>query len=181
MGHFDEELVRNQDDEFNLRLTRAGGLIWQSPRIRSWYQPRTSLSALFRQYVQYGYWKVRVIQKHKLPASFRHLVPALFLMTLTALTLAAPFSKAALYAWGGLVGLYLVGTILASVRTARRGGIELLPILPAVFWCYHFGYGYGFLRGLWGWIIRGTSPSADLTRLTRTSPVPLGTRGNVRA
>ena len=27
IGLFDEELVRNQDDEFNLRLTRAGGKI----------------------------------------------------------------------------------------------------------------------------------------------------------
>jgi succinoglycan biosynthesis protein ExoA len=75
IGGFDEELVRNQDDEFNLRLTRAGGIIWQSPRIRSWYRPRASLRALFRQYKQYDYWKVRVIQKHKIPGSVRHLVP----------------------------------------------------------------------------------------------------------
>ena len=34
IGFFDEALVRNQDDEFNLRLSRAGGLIWQSPRIK---------------------------------------------------------------------------------------------------------------------------------------------------
>src|SRR5688572_1516136 len=46
IGFFDEGLVRNQDDEFNLRLTRAGGKIWQSPRIRSWYQPRSSLLSL---------------------------------------------------------------------------------------------------------------------------------------
>ena len=38
IGLFDEELVRNQDDEHNLRLTRAGGKIYQSPRICSWYQ-----------------------------------------------------------------------------------------------------------------------------------------------
>src|SRR5205823_12095039 len=74
IGFFDEELVRNQDDEFNLRLSRAGGLIWQSPRIKSWYHPRASLRSLWRQYAQYGYWKVRVIQKHGLPASMRHVV-----------------------------------------------------------------------------------------------------------
>ena len=68
-GCFDEELVRNQDDEHNLRIIRGSGKIWQSPKIKSWYRPRGSLSALFRQYMQYGYWKVRMIQKHKLPAS----------------------------------------------------------------------------------------------------------------
>src|SRR5215468_7328772 len=87
IGFFDEELVRNQDDEFNLRLSRAGGLIWQSPRIKSWYHPRDSLIALFRQYTQYGYWKVRVIQKHKLPASVRHLVPGSFVLALLAFPL----------------------------------------------------------------------------------------------
>jgi glycosyltransferase involved in cell wall biosynthesis len=87
IGSFDESLVRNQDDELNLRLARAGGLIWHSPKIRSWYSPRSSLGALFRQYYQYGYWKVRVIQKHKLPASWRHLVPGAFVFILLLLFL----------------------------------------------------------------------------------------------
>jgi len=52
VGIFDEQLVRNQDDEFNLRLIRSGGTIWQSPRIVSWYRPRGSFSTLFRQYFQ---------------------------------------------------------------------------------------------------------------------------------
>ena len=65
LGLFDEELIRSQDDELNLRLIRSGGKIWQSPQIKSWYRPRASLKALFKQYEQYGYWKVRVIQKHK--------------------------------------------------------------------------------------------------------------------
>ena len=56
IGLFDETLMRNQDDELNLRLMRAGG-IWQSPRIKSWYSPRRSLRTLFQQYRQYGYWK----------------------------------------------------------------------------------------------------------------------------
>ena len=82
IGFFDEELVRNQDDEFSLRLKRAGGKIWQSPRIKSCYRPRESPGALFQQYMQYGYWKVRVIQKHKMPASVRHLVPGIFVFLL---------------------------------------------------------------------------------------------------
>ncbi|HYZ85186.1 MAG TPA: glycosyltransferase family 2 protein, partial [Bryobacteraceae bacterium] len=48
IGLFDEELVRNQDDEFNLRTIRAGGKIWQDPKILSWYSPRSTVSSLFR-------------------------------------------------------------------------------------------------------------------------------------
>ena len=60
-GLFDESLIRNQDDELNLRIVRGGGRVWQSPRIRSWYWPRASLRTLFAQYFQYGFWKVRVM------------------------------------------------------------------------------------------------------------------------
>ena len=63
LGSFDEELVRNQDDELNLRIVRSGGTVWQSPSIRSWYYPRATPLALYKQYYQYGYWKVRVIRQ----------------------------------------------------------------------------------------------------------------------
>ena len=62
VGGFDEQLVRNQDDEHNLRLRLAGGRIWQSPRIRSWYVPRASLAKLFAQQYQYGYWRPFVMR-----------------------------------------------------------------------------------------------------------------------
>ena len=73
VGLFDETLDRNQDDELNFRIISAGGRIWQSPRIVSWYRPRTRLRDVFRQYFQYGFWKVAVIRKHRRPASWRHL------------------------------------------------------------------------------------------------------------
>ena len=34
-GSFDETLVRNQDDEHNLRIVTGGGRVWQSARIVS--------------------------------------------------------------------------------------------------------------------------------------------------
>jgi glycosyltransferase involved in cell wall biosynthesis len=176
VGLFDEELVRNQDDEHNLRLTRAGGRVWQSPRIRSWYRPRGSLRQLFRQYMQYGYWKVRVIQKHKLPASLRHLVPGLFIATMIILLAAAPFWMPAFWALAGLAGLYLVCVTLASALVAWRSGWSLLPMLPLVFWCYHFGYGYGFLRGLWDFGARKRSlPPDNFVAITRPTSSPAHT------
>jgi len=67
--------------------------------------------------------------------------------------------------WLFLVALYLIGNLGASLLTAARGGWSLLPALPAVFTCYHFGYGWGFLLGvrdLW------RAPSSSFTGLTRT-------------
>ncbi len=166
IGMFDEELVRNQDDELNLRLLKAGGRIWQSPRIRSWYTPRGSLPALYRQYFQYGYWKVRVIQKHHRPASVRHVVPGAFAAALALLALAAPLLPLAGAGFWLLVGLYLLALGGASVLTAARAGWDLLPVLPLVFLCYHWGYGLGFAVGLWDFVLRqrATGRFVGLTR-----------------
>jgi glycosyltransferase involved in cell wall biosynthesis len=166
-GYFDEELVRNQDDEHNLRISRNGGKIWQSPAIKSWYKPRPSLSALFRQYAQYGYWKVRVIQKHRLPASPRHLVPAGFIVMLFILAILSPFFFPALAALVLAVGSYALALVAASTVTSARTEWKLLPVLPVVFVCYHFGYGTGFLRGLWDFLIRRAKPRASYSHLTR--------------
>jgi GT2 family glycosyltransferase len=169
IGLFDEELVRNQDDEFSLRLTRAGGKIWQSPDIKSWYQTRESLRSLFLQQIQYGYWKVRVIQKHKIPASIRHLVPGCFVLSLLSLALASSWSRVALWGLVGLGAIYLLCNLVASIVTAARAGWVLLPLLPFVFACYHFGYGCGFLHGVLDFVILRRASTYAHTRLTRTA------------
>lgn len=153
IGFFDEELIRNQDDEFNLRLTRIGRKIWQSPRVKSWYRPRSSLRALFRQYEQYGYWKIRVIQKHRRLASVRHLIPGSFVLSLIMLPLISLGWPVTAWAWLSLVGLYGAANIVVSMLIAARQGWILFPLLPLVFACYHFGYGYGCLRGVWDFVI----------------------------
>jgi succinoglycan biosynthesis protein ExoA len=148
LGGFDETLVRNQDDEFNLRLIRAGGRIWQSPRIVSWYSPRASLGSLFRQYFQYGFWKVAVIRKHRLPASWRHLVPAAFvaanvvLLFASALTLPDGWPARL---WLLMIAIYFACAVAAAVQAGMRRGWSLVPVLPLVFAVYHISYGLGFL------------------------------------
>jgi hypothetical protein len=169
IGFFDEQLVRNQDDEFNLRLTRAGGKIWQSRRIRSWYHPRGSLVDLFRQYCQYGYWKVRVVQKHHLPASFRHLVPAAFVLTLMGLASASVWMPTMWWAFAALVSIYVVCNGVASWLAARKSGWKYLPMLPIVFATYHVSYGLGFLRGFLDFIVLRQQPSRSMVRLSRGS------------
>ena len=184
IGMFDEDMVRNQDDELNFRLELAGGLIWQSPAIISWYHPRSTLGGLFRQYWQYGYWKVRVMQKHGRTPSLRHYVPAAFVLGLALPTLVAVLASVAapalhnsfLLSLAGVAGLvaaagllaYLVVLLIASITTAAASGWSLLPILPATFACYHVSYGAGFLQGLVDFgLRRRRTPPASMSRLTR--------------
>ena len=140
LGLFDEALVRNQDDELNLRLTRSGGKIWQSAEIVSWYRPRTNLSALFRQYFQYGFWKVRVIRKHRIPGSWRHLIPGLFvavnlLLLLTsacaAIAGSSAVARAALLTWVTLAVAYSAACVMSFI--ARRPPLRLVAAFVSTF------------------------------------------------
>lgn len=169
IGNFDESLLRNQDDELNLRLTLVGGRIWHSPTIRSSYCPRASLAALFRQYLQYGYWKVAVMKKHRRPAALRHLVPGVFVFALLALPALALLAPVFWYLWLASLGTYAVANLAASVLTAAGTGWRYLFALPVVFACYHFGYGIGFLRGVISFLFLRRGPSATFTRLTRAA------------
>jgi len=163
IGLFDESLVRNQDDELNLRLLRAGGKIWQSRDVVSWYSPRASWTNLFRQYLQYGFWKVGAMRKHGLPRSWRHLAPAAFLLAnvlligAMAVTAAAPDSRrftTAASLWLAFMAVYFGACLFASVLAARRHGWATLAFLPATFAVYHVSYGLGFLAGLF-WFMSG--------------------------
>jgi glycosyltransferase involved in cell wall biosynthesis len=172
-GLFDPDLVRNQDDEFNYRLLRMGGRVWQSPRIQSLYTPRSSLAALFRQYVQYGFWKVAVIRKHRALAAWRHAVPPLFvasllLTVLLALTTAAAGASHAVTWIGAVLGLevlaYLLACAAAALPFASTLDTRTLLILPAVMAIHHVAYGLGFLAGL---LRPGAWMSGYFTGLTR--------------
>jgi hypothetical protein len=162
--------VRNQDDELNLRIVRAGGRVWQSPRIRSSYAPRRSLANLFSQYKQYGYWKVRVIQKHTLPASIRHLVPGAFVFALLALALLSIFLAPARVLLAALLASYAVANLVATVHTCLAARtFRYLAVIPIVFASYHVGYGYGFLRGVVDFLLLRRGGGEAFTAITRGS------------
>lgn len=148
IGVFDEELVRDQDDELNYRLRKQGGRILLSPAVRSVYHGRCSLRSLWRQYFQYGTWKVRVLQKHPRQMRPRQFAPPLFAALLVGLSASSPFSLVARRALATLLAAYGAGAIGASALSARRGRWRFFPILPPVFAILHLSYGLGFLTGL---------------------------------
>jgi GT2 family glycosyltransferase len=149
-GLFDEALVRDQDDEFNLRLRRAGGRIVMDPRITVRYRPRGSLPALWTQYYEYGLWKTEVMRKHHRVASVRSLAPLSLVGSLGVLGVASSASATArallgieLLAYaGGAVGFGIVGL------RRRADPLSLLPVVIAAFPTIHLAYGMGMARGV---------------------------------
>lgn len=147
-GAFDEELVRNQDDEYNYRLCKMGAKILLASDVHCRYYSRSSLSSLWRQYFQYGYWKVRVMQKHPGEMRLRQFVPPVFVTVLILSLLMMPFVEGSGLIFVLVVTTYLVANLGASFLAAGKTKARSSALLPVVFVALHLSYGLGFLFGL---------------------------------
>ncbi len=151
VGLFDEELVRNQDDEFNFRVLKGGFKIYLNPDIKADYYVRGDFQKLWRQYYQYGYWKVYVNRKHGAITTMRQLVPA-FMVSCFAFT----FLLAVIFPvfWN----LFLFGFFLylgASIYFAQRKVRFTNAIWGLIrsFIVLHFSYGSGYLKGIYDFLV----------------------------
>lgn len=146
-GMFDEELVRNQDDEFNLRLIKSGGRILLLPDVVSYYYARRSLRDVIRMFYQYGYFKPLVARKTESVKTWRQLVPGLFVLTLAGTALFASVHPPLLQIGALVAGAYLAAVIGCAASMVRRQGWRCALALAAVFPAIHVSYGIGSLRG----------------------------------
>jgi glycosyltransferase involved in cell wall biosynthesis len=156
VGVFDEELLRNQDDEFNYRLIRSGGRILLVPEIISRYYARPTYQALWRMYFQYGLFKPLVIAKIGAVIRVRHAIPSILV---AAIALGFGFGlwwPALLRLTALLVASYAGVAMLAALVAVHRAGGEtaLAPRLWAAFVTIHCAYGSGFLCGLFKAAVR---------------------------
>jgi succinoglycan biosynthesis protein ExoA len=148
VGIFDEELVRNQDDDFNQRIRQAGGKIRLSSAIRSRYYSRSSLTKLWRQYFQYGFWRIRTLQKHRRIGALRQLVPMAFVSGILLLGLLSLVWPPAGWLLGAGLAAYALVILLGAFFAARTARWSCLPAIVASFVILHFSYGLGSLWGL---------------------------------
>lgn len=165
IGLFDEALVRNQDDEFNYRVTSNGGKIYLYVDISLKYYVRADYSKLYKQYYQYGYWKVYVNKKVGTITSIRQLAPSILI---TAIILG--FFLALLHPL--LTFLYLIGImayLFGAVYFAFSKSKNIVEIGSIIytFFILHFGYGFGYLKGILDFILIGKNPSQKNTKLSR--------------
>lgn len=162
-GLFDEEFVRNQDDEFNLRIREAGGTIVLDPSLTLDYLPRGSLRAVWRQYYEYGLWKVPVMLKHRRVLTLRSMAPVTLVVSVGGLAALAPVSRKARRLLEAELLAYLGGAAVFATRATIGKGepAGLVPRVASVFPAFHLSYGIGMARG-WLNALRGSGPRARI-------------------
>ena len=149
-GGYDENFLRAEDWELNLRIRRAGGLIWFHPSMGVTYRPREGLRGLGSQYFQYGRWRRVVARQHAGTINVRYLMPPATALALTASALAILAGAAgqwpAVLAAGCAVPLLYAAGILAVTGTvARKLPRRSLAWLPITLITMHLCWGTGFL------------------------------------
>ncbi len=164
VGLFDEELVRNQDDEFNYRLRKLGGRVLVTPRMKSQYQNRQSWSKLIKQFYQYGVWKARVLQKHPGQMSLRHFVPPLFDLGVILGLLSAPLGPIGPALSVGAISAYLLAIAAVAMLSPDTGGSRFRLVLAFVF--IHHAWAIGFLVGMLRFAHRWFKPEQPEARLS---------------
>ena len=149
VGPFNEEMLTNEDYEYNTRIRAAGGLIWFDPSIRSVYFARSSLTDLARQYWRYGYWKARMLTAYPRSLRWRQSLPPLFVFSTLVLGTASIFWNVALLLLGLQWVVYLAVLLSAGVVSSIQKKAPALIIgLPIAILIMHLGWGAGFLMSL---------------------------------
>jgi glycosyltransferase involved in cell wall biosynthesis len=145
-GHFDEELLTNEDYELNARLRQGGGRIWLNPRIRSTYFARPNINALAQQYWRYGYWKWRMLRRYPQTLRWRQALPPVFVLSLVILLALAPlWNIARLLLVVELAAYGLVLAIGALPAAIRKNDLRLVLAMPLAIFTMHLCWGAGFL------------------------------------
>ncbi|MBI3135922.1 MAG: glycosyltransferase family 2 protein [Bacteroidetes bacterium] len=165
IGYFNESLLRNQDDEFNYRVTKKGKKILLNAEITIKYYVRAKVSNLFRQYYQYGYWKVFVNKMHGAITNLRQLVPLFFVMGLIAGLALSFVHPVLMWIYVGALVLYCLLALSAGISVAKKvgKGIRVAAIFPVL----HFSYGWGYLVGLIHFVCLGKKPAESAASLSR--------------
>lgn len=146
IGGFDENLLTNEDYEFNARLRQVGGRVWLDPAIRSVYFARPTLAALARQYFRYGYWKLRMLRRYPTTLRWRQALPPLFVLSLIGLGVLSLWLQPARWLLGVEILLYLAVLLTGAVPAAAKNrDLRLLLGVPAAIITMHISWGAGFL------------------------------------
>jgi glycosyltransferase involved in cell wall biosynthesis len=148
IGYFDEELTRNQDNEFNARLKNAGGKIYLIPEVVINYTARDTWRKMYNMYYQYALFSPLVNKKLGKPDSIKRFIPALFFCGLIIGVALSFISKLFLWLLLLIIGAYLLAGISIGLIKAKQWKKPALAFcMPITFFLMHFAYALGYIAG----------------------------------
>ena len=181
VGLFNEQLVRGQDMEFNLRLKRAGKRTLLVPGIVSHYYARTTLPSFWKHNWANGFWAIKPFQYSEgVPVSWRHLAPLALIVGLIGTAMLGLVWPSFGLAFIAIAGAYSGAMLAAAFDVGiRQRNARLAPFMPVVFLFLHIPYGLGSLAAALNLLALGVTgrlalpaPPAVFRRLPKDAAPP---------
>lgn len=156
VGGYDEELIRNQDNDMNQKLRARGHKLVCTWKTSCLYHPSRSIKELLGYARRNGFWNAISLKKNRASMALRHFFPFFFVMSLllslllatTSVFLPPLYRFAAILPLGLLLAAHLGTGFVASSQVAwRQKSFAALGLVP-VFFLFHCAYGFGTLAGI---------------------------------
>lgn len=166
VGGYDPIIRRGEDWELNLRIRRAGGLVWFEPALGVTYWPRASYKDLAKQFFATGAWRAVLTKRHPSETPWRFYMPGTLVLglALSLLVFVLQLCGVLPWDWWSIVHLtpaaYALAVLFACTRLPDlRGSERLLGLWVLV--TMHLSWGTGFLYGIAG----GAGRTIDKSRM----------------
>lgn len=148
VGHFNEKLLRTEDNDFNYRVRAAKFEICCDPKVHSSQYVRSNLRKMIKQKYGNGYWIGATMHENPACISKSHFIPMLFdLAIIAVIVIGLVFG-----AWTPallLLGAYFLFGIASMIMAFVTDGFNpALLLLPFIFPILHVPYGVGTIIGL---------------------------------
>lgn len=148
IGLFDETLGRNEDNELNARILRAGGKVYLSPRLAFSYFPANSFTKLLAQTYKSARWHLFTVYRQNGSMRARHFIPAVFTAVLLTLLALSFDSRVFLLMLALLLALYLLPAGYFALKSSASLSWRVAVMMPLAFLAFHLTYGCATFAGL---------------------------------
>lgn len=147
VGLYDEELVRNQDDELNARIIKSGGKIYLIPQLVCEYYARDTAKKVYKMFYQYGVFKPLVNKKLGSPATVRQFFPLFFVLGLLVGPVVCLFLPVLWWAYFAVIMLWFILATSFSLKDSKS--LKRILTQNWIYFVVHFGYGWGYVVGIY--------------------------------
>lgn len=167
VGGYDEGIRRGEDWELNLRIRRAGGLVWFDPSLGVTYRPRASYKDLARQFFATGAWRAVIVRRHPRETPWRFFAPGTLLLGLALSLVVLVLQLAGLLPWARwslahlVPAAYALAVVFAATRLPGLRGLRARALGLSALVTMHLCWGAGFLFGIAG----GARRTVDRSRI----------------
>ena len=149
LGGLNEQLLANEDYEFNYRVRLSGASVVLDPPMQCVYFARRTLLALSRQYWRYGWWKAQVLKRYPRSLRWRQAMPASLVPGFVGLMVAGMVGPGGRLAMAVACLVYAGAVVVGAVRlVSPQTRWDLFAELTVAIILVHASWSLGFVSNL---------------------------------